>query len=255
MGIGRYGGMGHLGHEYEHSKSCKTESHQDWIKSTNSNQSEEGLRNMTKIWTDKARVKMYHELKTQFGPHLTWPTKTRPVNKVGYEQFLESKCKEVGCKSPDAVEQQIKFAITDQSKNLNKGHERLYSQNKVAALITGFLDYNDVRIDFVKKSTRPDNFVHKNIRHKFNELIEKTLPQDPSNMSEIIHKITEYTAPNGNTFLVLSDLQFLERLIHKHNIDKDKIAFIANTDLEKLAAEKLYQVESIILPNTIGEEK
>ena len=68
--------------------------------------------------------------------------------------------------------------------------------------------------------------------------------QHNSTPLEIVDKMIAKTSLENKKILVIFNLEFLERLIHKCKINPDDIHFLADSKVEKLTAEKVYKVNS-----------
>ena len=89
-------------------------------------------------WNYLNRHELFSSLVYQFGTHSSWPKKTVPHNKDEYEQFLADFADKIqdendNVTTPDAVKQQISWAITDQPRLWKPIELRNYILNKAAA--------------------------------------------------------------------------------------------------------------------------
>jgi hypothetical protein len=99
------------------------------------------------IWQEsKAYPSLYHQIVKRFGPFKSWPNRSYPANKGEFEKFCRSFADVVGAKSGRAVENQIRWATTKQSK-IGNSHMMTYLSNKMAALAAGFIDSKYVPTD------------------------------------------------------------------------------------------------------------
>ena len=71
----------------------------------------------------------------------------------------------------------------------------------------------------------------------------------------ICNRMTSKTSLENKNILVMFNLEFLETLIHKHNIERSKITFIADTETERKIAKTIYKIDKIHLIKDINELK
>ena len=90
------------------------------------------------------RRKMYSLIVSEIGNHKSWDEKIRPFKKrKQYDNILASLANEFSG-TPNALQQQINFATTTQSKFNNRSHIRSFILNKAAALETGFITSDEL---------------------------------------------------------------------------------------------------------------
>lgn len=96
------------------------------------------------------RKMLYASLLAEFGAHRTWKGSRYPTDKR--QQFRSAMRKLAGIFSelakknitPEAVEQQVDWAITVQKDIKSQGHARQFILNKAAALEIGFIVASDL---------------------------------------------------------------------------------------------------------------
>ena len=64
---------------------------------------------------------------------------------------------------------------------------------------------------------------------------------------EIVERMIAKTPVRNKSILILFNLEFLEHLIYDTKIEPDHITFVADTPQEKMIAEKIYNVNSILI--------
>ena len=64
---------------------------------------------------------------------------------------------------------------------------------------------------------------------------------------EIVDKMISKTKLDGKDILVMFNLEFLERLIYDKHVHNENLYFLADTEVEKRIAEKIYNVKSIVV--------
>ena len=85
------------------------------------------------VWTFPVRVTLCEQTRKRWGPY----DGISPIGQPGYRTFCEKFAEAVGAESAEAVEQQIRFAISP--NHANSGQSQSSILCKAAALVAGYI--------------------------------------------------------------------------------------------------------------------